>query len=93
MRQTSAEFDTLKPDVVVARLRGLAVKGTPWFGSAGEMVAVSYLKMNRRDLAATLYSQIASDPGTAETMRVRAVQMSGVLGVDAVNEPKGQKLQ
>nr|WP_277923346.1 MULTISPECIES: tetratricopeptide repeat protein [unclassified Sphingomonas] len=93
VRQTSAEFDTIKPDVVVSRLRGLAVKGNPWFGSAGEMVAVSYLKMGRRDLAGTLYGQIAREPDVAETVRQRAVQMAGVLGVDAVNEPKEQKSQ
>ncbi len=40
IRQTSAEFDSLKPDVVVNRLRPLAVKGNPWFGSAGELVGV-----------------------------------------------------
>ena len=93
VRQTSAEFDTIKPDVVVSRLRGLAVKGNPWFGSAGEMVAVSYLKMGRRDLAGTLYGQIAREPDVAETVRQRAVQMAGVLGVDAVNQPKDQKSQ
>ena len=93
IRQTTAEFDTLKPDVVVTRLRGLAVKGNPWFGSAGEMVAVSYLRMNKRDLAGTLYSQIAADPNMSETMRARAVQMAGVLGVDAVDTAKGQKSQ
>lgn len=91
VRQTTAEFDTLKPDVVVARLRGLAVKGNPWFGSAGELVAISYLRMNRRDLAGTLYSQIAADPNMSESMRLRAVQMAGISGVDAVGTAKGQK--
>lgn len=93
IRQTSAELDTLKPDVVVARLRGLAVKGNPWFGSAGEMVAASYLRMGRRDLAGTLYGQIAREPDVPESLRQRAVQMAGVLGVDAVNQPKEQKSQ
>lgn len=93
IRQTSAEMDTIKPDVVVARLRGLAVKGNPWFASAGELVAASYLRMGRRDLAGTLFGQIARAPDVPETVRQRAVQMAGVLGVDAVNEPKEQKSQ
>ena len=93
IRQTTAEFDTLKPDVVVARLRGIAVKGNPWFGSAGELVAVSYLRMNRRDLAGVLFGQIARDPDMSETMRQRAVQMAGVLGVDAVTSTKDKKSQ
>lgn len=93
IRQTTAEFDSLKPDVVIARLRGIAVKGNPWFGSAGELVAISYLRQNRRDLAGVLYGQIARDPNTEETLRQRAVQMAGVLGVDAVSEAKEQKSQ
>ena len=90
IRQTTVEFDTLKPDVVVARLRGLAVKGSPWFGGAGELVAISYLRMGRRDLAGTLFGQIAREPGVSATIRARAVQLAGELGVDAVNDPKGQ---
>jgi hypothetical protein len=93
VRQTTAEFDTVKPDVVVARLRGIATKGNPWFGSAGELVAIAYLRMGRRDLAGTLYGQIAKDPDVTETMRQRAVQMAGILGVDAVSEAKEQKSQ
>jgi hypothetical protein len=84
VRQTSAEFDTLKPQVVVERLRPLAVSGGPWLGSAGEMVAVSYLRMNQRQQAGTLFGRIARDTGVPETIRQRAVQMAGVLGVDAV---------
>lgn len=93
IRQTIIEFDTLKPDVVIARLRGIAARGNPWFGSAGELVAISYLRMGRRDLAGKLFSQIAQDPDTTETMRQRAVQMAGILGVDAVNDAKEQKSQ
>lgn len=93
IRQTTAEFDTLKPEVVIGRLRGIAVKGNPWFGSAGELVAISYLRVNRRDLAGTLFAQIARDPNMSETMRQRAVQMAGVLGVDAVTQAKDQKSQ
>lgn len=91
IRQTTAEFDTLKPEVVVGRLRGIAVKGNPWFGSAGELVAISYLRMDRRDLAGTLFGQIAREPDISETVRQRAVQMAGVLGVDAVTDAKDQK--
>jgi hypothetical protein len=93
VRQTTAEFDTIKPDVVVARLRGIAVKGNPWFGSAGELVAISYLRMGRRDLAGTLYGQIAQNSDMPETIRQRAVQMAGILGVDAVSGAKEQKSQ
>ena len=85
IRQTSAEFDTLKPDVVVSRLRALAQPGNPWLGSAGELVAAAYLKQGRRDLAGKLFSQIAKDEDVPPTLRQRAVQMAGVMGVDAVD--------
>lgn len=88
VRQTSAEYDTLKPQVVVERLRPLAVPGSPWFGSAGEMVALAQLRQNRRDLAATLFGQIGRDDQVPQTIRQRAVQMAGVLGVDAVAPEK-----
>ncbi|RZM01233.1 MAG: hypothetical protein EOP68_22240, partial [Sphingomonas sp.] len=83
VRQTSAEYDTLKPQVVVERLRPLAVPGGPWLGSAGEMVGVAYIRLNQRAQAGTLFGQIARDTTVPETIRQRAVQMAGALGVDA----------
>ncbi|WP_368040014.1 hypothetical protein [Sphingomonas bacterium] len=89
VRRTSAEFDTLKPDAVVSRLRSLAMKGSPWFGSAGELVALSYVRMNKRDLAAALFGQIAGDDGAPATLRQRAAQMASALGADAAPQPGG----
>lgn len=83
IRQTAAEYDSLPPQTVVARLRSLAVVGNPWFGSAGEMVAVAYLRQNRRDLAGKLFGQIAKADDVPDTIRQRSVQMAGLLGVDA----------
>ncbi len=80
LRQTSAEFDTLQPSVVVQRLKPLAVKGNAYFGGAGELVAISYLRMGKRDLAAQLYGQIGNDDTAPASLRQRAVQMAGVLG-------------
>lgn len=85
IRQTMAEFDTLKPDVVVSRLRGLAAPGNPYFGSAGELVALAYLKQGRRDLAARLYNQIAATESVPESLRQRAVQMGAVLDTGAAH--------
>ena len=84
IRKTTAEFDTLKPQQVIDRLKPLAVPGNPWFGSAGEMVAVSYLNMNKSDLAGPLFAQLAKDDSVPATIRSRALQMAGVEGIDAV---------
>lgn len=84
VRQTSAEYDTLAPQAVIDRLRPLAVPGNACFGSAGEMVAAAYLRTGRRDLAGRLFGQIARTETVPATLRQRAVQMAGLLGVDAV---------
>lgn len=93
IRQTSAEYDTLKPATVIDRLKPLAVAGGPWLGSAGEMVAIAYLRMNRNDLAGAMFGTIAADPRVPETVRQRAVQMAGALGVDAVDQNEEKKAQ
>lgn len=84
IRQTSAEYDSLKPEQVVERLKGLAVKGNSWFGSAGELVAIAYLRQGKRGDAGKLYGEIAKDESVPRSIRQRAVQMAGVLGVDAI---------
>ena len=84
IRDVAINFDALTPDVVIARLKPLAVPGNPWFGSAGELVGAAYLKQGKNDLAGGLFAQIAKDPTVPETLRNRTRQMSGLLGVDAV---------
>lgn len=91
IRQTSAEYDQLQPQAIIDRLRPLAVKGNPWFGSAGEMTAAAHLRMNRRDLAGRIYADLARDEGVPASIRQRAVQMAGVLGIDAVDQTEGNK--
>ena len=86
VRQTSLEFDSLKPEDVVARLKPLAIAGDPWFGSAGEMTAIAYMKMRKYDLAGPLFAALAKDSKVPQTIRSRARQMAGLLGVDAIGE-------
>lgn len=94
VQQTLIEFDTMKPEAVIDRLKTLAVPESPWFGSAGEMVAAAYLKMGRRDAAAKLYGQIGQSSGTIpDSIRQRAIQMAGTLGVDASQRPEDKKTQ
>ncbi len=93
IRQTYAEFDSLKPQTVVDRLKPLAVKGQPWFGSAGELVAIAYLALGKNREAGALFGEIARDQKVPESLRQRAVQMAGVLGVDAVDQVEEKKPQ
>ncbi len=84
IRQTTAEFDTLEPQKVIDRLKPLAKPGHAWFGSAGEMTAISYLKMGKEDAAGQIFAQIAKQEELPESLKARATQMAGSLGIDAV---------
>jgi hypothetical protein len=84
IRQTSAELDTLPAQTVIDRLKPLSTPGNPWFGSAGELTAISYMKMGKDNLAGPIFAQIAKQEGLPQSLRSRAQQMAGALGVDTV---------
>ena len=86
IREVAANFDAMPPQQVVDRLKHLAVPGNPWFGSAGELVGMAYLKQNNTTLAGPLFAAIARDKDTPETLRNRVRQLAGLLGVDAVDD-------
>ncbi len=83
IRLASLEFDTIKPEAVIARLEPLAKPGNAWFGSAGELTAMAMLKQGRKGDAGRLFAAIAADNQVPESIRSRAVQIAGTLGVDA----------
>lgn len=83
VRGTALEFDGLKPEEVISRLQELARPGNPWFGSAGELTAMAMLKQNRRADAGRMFAAIAGDRRAPQSLRTRAVQIAGTLGVDA----------
>ncbi len=93
IRRTALEFDNMKPEAVIEALKPLAVAGNPWFGSAGEMTALAYLKLNKRKEAGEMFAAVNRDAGVTESVRLRAGQMAGNLGVspDAITtiEPEG----
>lgn len=79
IRATSAAFDTLPPKTVIDRLAPLAKPDGPWFGSAGEMTAIAWLKLEQPQKAAALFDQIAKNKQVPESLRSRAVRISGAL--------------
>jgi hypothetical protein len=83
VRGTMTEYDSIKPDEVIARLSPLAQQGKPFFGSAGEMVALAMLAKGDRTGAGQLFARIAADRQVPDSIRSRAVQFAGSLGVDA----------
>ena len=87
VRQTQIEFDRLQPQAVIQRLGPLARPGNPFFGSAGEMVGIAHMKMGRADLAGPLFARIGRDETVPGSIRTRAIQMAGSLGINAMPEP------
>jgi hypothetical protein len=93
VRQTALEFDRLPPQQVIQRLSSLARPGQPFFGAAGEMVGVAHLRMNRPDLAGPLFGRIGRDETVPPSIRTRAIQMAGSLGVNALPDPPPGEVQ
>ena len=83
LRETELEFDQLQPQEVVTRLQPLAKPGEPWFGSAGELTALALIKQGKKQEAGQMFAAIGKDNSVPETIRARAVQIAGSLGVDA----------
>ena len=83
VRGTMTEYDSLKPDEVIARLSPLSQPGKPFFGSAGEMTGMAMLAKGDRSGAGQMFAKIAADKQVPESIRSRAVQIAGSLGVDA----------
>jgi hypothetical protein len=84
IRQTSAEFDSIGAQVVIDRMKPMTKPGNSWFGSAGELTAIAYMKLGKDNLAGPIFAQIAKQEDVPQTLRSRAQQMAGALGVDAV---------
>lgn len=81
VKATRLDFDALPPATVIARLKPLSVPGNPWFGVAGEMVAMAQIKSGQTALAGPLLGNIAADKSLPPTLRGRAQQLAGSLGV------------
>jgi len=83
VRQVSLQFDTLKPDDVIARLKPLAVPGNAYYGSAGELVGMAYMEQGKMQQAGELFAQIGRDKNVPATLRSRLRQIASGLGYDA----------
>jgi hypothetical protein len=83
VRGTMIDFDTMKPDEVIARLKPLVEPGKPFYGTAGELTAMALLAKGDRGGAGGLFAAIAADRQVPQTIRDRAVQIAGSLGIDA----------
>lgn len=89
VRQTALEFDSIKPELVIARMAPILARKDPvsaWFPSAAELTAVAHYHAGRFKQAGELYARIAQTKDIPGPLQSRAVQMAGMLGVDAVED-------
>jgi len=86
IREVATNYDNREPAEVIELLKDLAVPGNAFFGSAGELTAIAHLEAGNREQAGTLFAEIAKDETVPETLRSRARQMAGLLGVDAIED-------
>lgn len=86
IREVATAYDTMAPADVIARLKPLAVPGKPFFGSAGELVAMAYLDQNKPKEAGAMFASIAKDETVPDGLRSRSRQMAGLYGVDAIED-------
>ncbi len=56
---------------MIDRLGPLAVADSPWFGSAGELVAIAYLEQDKPEQAGPLLVAIAQDEEVPQPIRAR----------------------
>lgn len=86
IREVSLRYEKMKPAHVVERMKPLAKPGTAFFGSAGELLGAAYLDQGKNDLAGPLFAEIAKDETVPDSLRSRARQLAGLLGVDAIDD-------
>nr|WP_232366672.1 tetratricopeptide repeat protein [Alteripontixanthobacter muriae] len=84
IREVATRFDSLPPQQVIERLESLAVPGNPFFGSAAELVAMAHLEAGNTQRAGNLFAEIAKAEDVPDSLRSRARQIAGQLGVDAI---------
>ncbi len=89
IRQTALELDSIKPELVIARMAPILARKDPpsaWFPSAAELTAIAHYQAGRFKQAGELYARIARTKDIPAALQSRAVQMAGMLGIDAVED-------
>lgn len=89
IRQTAIEFDTLKSELIVARMQPIIARTDPvsaWFPSAAELAAAAHYRAGQFKESGALYARIAQMKDAPPSLVSRAKQMAGMLGVDAISE-------
>lgn len=86
IRSVTLQFDDLDPQEVIDRVGPMAVPDNDFYGSAGELVVHAYLAQGKEDEAGALLLDLANNEDVPQSIRGRARQLAGLLGVDAIED-------
>jgi hypothetical protein len=86
IREVTTNFDAREPADVIAKLARLVEPANPFYGTAAELTALAHLEAGNRAEAGRLFADIAKNDDLPASLRDRALQMTGQLGVDAVED-------
>ncbi len=90
IRQTMLDFDAKPPATIAARMQPIADQrdpASPWAASATELAALAHYSAGEYDKAAALFARIPKVARVSDTLKSRAGQMAGMLGLDVVADP------
>lgn len=79
LRAIQLRFDDTAAEALIKQLQPLAQDGGPWFGPAGELLAIAYLDAKQPDAARALLDSIAKSTAVTPSIRARAGQMVAML--------------
>lgn len=86
IRSVTVRFDEIDPQEVIDRVGPLAVPDNDYYGSAGELVVHAYLAQGKEDEAGALLLDLARNEDVPQSIRGRARQLAGLLGVDSIED-------
>lgn len=86
IRSVTLQFDDLDPQEVIDRVGPLAVPDNDFYGSAGELVVHAYLAQGKEDEAGALLLDLANNEDVPQSVRGRARQLAGLLGIDVIDD-------
>ena len=87
LKQLQIDFDNMAADARIAALEPLAQSGAPWFGPAGELLAVAYLEAGQPAQAKRLFEALGNSPEVVPTLRMRAAQMAAMVSASEEDAP------
>ncbi len=79
IRQTLAEMDSIKPEMVITRMQPLLSGDGPWVPAAMELTAIAKMNLGKPADAQALYSKIANRKDVPPSLKARATQMASSL--------------